>query len=65
MVYDVNSQKTFDNLENWRDEFLSQVCIYDKAELTAVMEIHERLKFNCRPILLTGSTFHLFFWATR
>ena len=25
LVYDVNSQKTFDNLENWRDEFLSQV----------------------------------------
>lgn len=25
LVYDVNAQKTFDNLENWRDEFLSQV----------------------------------------
>lgn len=24
-VYDVNSSKTFDNLENWRDEFLIQV----------------------------------------
>ncbi len=46
LVYDVNSQKTFDNLENWRDEFLSQVRIQDKAELIAVMEIHERLKFK-------------------
>ena len=27
LVYDVNSQKTFDNLENWRDEFLSQVSM--------------------------------------
>lgn len=25
LAYDVNSHKTFDNLENWRDEFLSQV----------------------------------------
>ncbi|KAK9799380.1 hypothetical protein WJX73_007155 [Symbiochloris irregularis] len=24
LVYDVNSQKTFDNLDNWRDEFLIQ-----------------------------------------
>ncbi len=46
LVYDVNSQKTFDNLENWRDEFLSQVCIHDKAGLTAEMEIPERLKFK-------------------
>ena len=25
LVYDVNAQKTFDNLETWRDEFLIQV----------------------------------------
>lgn len=25
LVYDVNAQKTFDNLDNWRDEFLIQV----------------------------------------
>lgn len=25
LVYDVNSSKTFENLENWRDEFLIQV----------------------------------------
>lgn len=34
LAYDVNSHKTFDNLENWRDEFLSQVrthCIYIKT----------------------------------
>ena len=24
LVYDVNVQKTFENLENWRDEFLIQ-----------------------------------------
>ena len=27
LVYDVNSQKTFDNLDNWRDEFLIQVHV--------------------------------------
>ena len=26
LVYDVNAQKTFDNLDTWRDEFLIQVC---------------------------------------
>jgi Ras-related protein Rab-7A len=26
LVYDVNTQKTFENLDNWRDEFLIQVC---------------------------------------
>lgn len=25
LVYDVNTQKTFENLDNWRDEFLIQV----------------------------------------
>ena len=25
LVYDVNAQKTFENLDNWRDEFLIQV----------------------------------------
>lgn len=25
LVYDVNAQKTFDNLDTWRDEFLIQV----------------------------------------
>lgn len=27
LVYDVNTQKTFENLDNWRDEFLIQVCM--------------------------------------
>ena len=27
LVYDVNAQKTFDNLETWRDEFLIQVSL--------------------------------------
>ena len=26
LVYDVNAQKTFDNLDTWRDEFLIQAC---------------------------------------
>lgn len=29
-VYDVNSSKTFENLENWRDEFLIQVTVFFK-----------------------------------
>mmetsp|Transcript_14788 Transcript_14788/g.44654 ORF Transcript_14788/g.44654 Transcript_14788/m.44654 type:complete len:209 (-) Transcript_14788:1132-1758(-) len=29
LVYDVNSQKTFDNLDNWRDEFLIQASPSD------------------------------------
>jgi len=28
LVYDVNSMKSFDNLNNWREEFLIQVCLY-------------------------------------
>lgn len=27
LVYDVNAQKTFENIENWREEFLIQVCV--------------------------------------
>ena len=26
LVYDVNVAKTFENLDNWRDEFLIQAC---------------------------------------
>ena len=26
LVYDVNNVKTFEDLDNWRDEFLIQVC---------------------------------------
>jgi len=26
LVYDVNSMKSFDNLNNWREEFLIRVC---------------------------------------
>lgn len=28
LVYDVNSMKSFDNLNNWREEFLIQVFLY-------------------------------------
>nr|XP_034927398.1 ras-related protein Rab7-like isoform X1 [Populus alba] len=28
LVYDVNSMKSFDNLNNWREEFLIQVLLY-------------------------------------
>lgn len=27
-MYDVNSMKSFDNLNNWREEFLIQVLLY-------------------------------------
>ena len=27
LVYDVNTQKTFENLDNWRDEFLIQASL--------------------------------------
>lgn len=26
LVYDVNAQKTFEDIDNWREEFLIQVC---------------------------------------
>ena len=28
LVYDVNVQKTFENLDNWRDEFLIQASLH-------------------------------------
>lgn len=28
LVYDVNSMKSFDNLNNWREEFLIQVAMF-------------------------------------
>ena len=31
LVYDVNTQKTFENLDNWRDEFLIQVCTLQQS----------------------------------
>jgi GTPase SAR1 family protein len=31
LVYDVNSAKTFENLDNWRDEFLVQVRMLDSC----------------------------------
>lgn len=37
LVYDVNSQKTFDNLENWRDEFLSQANPTDQEHFPFVL----------------------------
>ena len=27
LVYDVNNEKSFQNLENWREEFLAQACL--------------------------------------
>ena len=33
LVYDVNAQKSFDNLDNWRDEFLIQVQPYLSVNL--------------------------------
>lgn len=37
LVYDVNSQKTFDNLDNWRDEFLIQANPADQENFPFVV----------------------------
>ena len=33
LVYDVNAMKSFDNLENWRQEFLLQVTYHMSASI--------------------------------
>jgi GTPase SAR1 family protein len=40
LVYDVNSQKTFESLENWRDEFLIQVPFSPKICRNATSSCH-------------------------
>lgn len=37
LVYDVNSTKTFENLENWRDEFLMQASPSDPENFPFVV----------------------------
>jgi Ras-related protein Rab-7A len=37
LVYDVNSQKSFDNLEKWREEFLSQASPSDPSQFPFVV----------------------------
>ena len=31
LVHDVNNAKSFDALDNWRDEFLIQVCMHENG----------------------------------
>lgn len=37
LVYDVNTAKTFENLDNWRDEFLVQACPQDPENFPFVV----------------------------
>lgn len=43
LVYDVNVQKTFENLDNWRDEFLIQAgspnCMFALAQADALLAL--------------------------
>lgn len=39
LVYDVNNSKTFDNLENWRDEFLIQVSCFFESNDCALLSL--------------------------
>ena len=39
LVYDVNVMKSFDNLSNWRDEFLVQVSIVLRQYLLIVQTL--------------------------
>ncbi len=52
LVYDVNAQKSFDNLDTWRDEFLIQVRI-----LSQVVALLGRLLCSicCEPCLVVGT----------
>ena len=40
LVYDVNTAKTFENLDNWRDEFLVQVCSARSILTCATLVLH-------------------------
>jgi GTPase SAR1 family protein len=65
LVYDVNVVKSFDDLNNWREEFLIQVvqggvsgnCISDR--------VLSYLALVFRPALLIQKTSHLLYWGTR
>ena len=37
LVYDVNSMKSFDNLNNWREEFLIQVLYFSDLLVQSLM----------------------------
>jgi hypothetical protein len=37
LVYDVNSSKSFEALDGWRDEFLVQVCWRSRSLVAALM----------------------------
>lgn len=70
LVYDVNVMKSFENLNNWREEFLLQVII--NLSITKVvylqlktMNVNLLLDYFFRPVHLILKTFHLLFWGTR
>ncbi len=41
LVYDVNAHKTFDNLDNWRDEFLLQVSVLHNSDMMPECNLRE------------------------
>ena len=43
LVYDVNAMKSFDDLSNWRDEFLVQVSIVLRKYLLIVQLVYSNL----------------------
>ena len=70
LVYDVNVMKSFDNLNNWREEFLIQVVI-DPTLIVMSLWQHRLiltggfLFFMFRPVHLILKTFLLSYWGTR
>lgn len=67
LVYDVNVMKSFDNLNNWREEFLIQVLIIPLTSQIAIYKQWQLISevFLCRLVLLTLKTSHLLCWGTR
>ena len=76
LVYDVNAQKTFDNLDTWRDEFLIQVLPRPSAGsvrstpaiprwAAVALSVSIATHVRCRPARATPTTFRLWFWATK
>jgi Ras-related protein Rab-7A len=61
LVYDVNNQKSFENLNNWKDEFLIQasprdpqnfafICVGNKIDV----EENKRMVYSCGCNLTLG-----------
>ena len=77
LVYDVNVQKTFENLDNWRDEFLIQarralqpafLHVQEAPRGLCCVRLAARLMVQtraCRPAPTTRTPSRLSSWATR